>query len=85
MRNSAQLCERLLNETGVAVLPGSDFGRGPEELSARLAYVDFDGAKALAAAREVAPDKPLEEPFLREVAPNVTTAIDKMAEWLNAS
>lgn len=85
VRNSAQLCERLLNETGVAVLPGSDFGRGPEELSARLAYVDFDGAKALAAAREVAPDKPLEEPFLREVAPNVTTAIDKMAEWLNAS
>jgi len=24
---SAQLCERLLNETGVALLPGSDFGR----------------------------------------------------------
>jgi hypothetical protein len=31
------LCERLLEDTGVAVLPGSDFGRSPAELSLRLA------------------------------------------------
>ncbi len=85
IRNSAQLCERLLNETGVAVLPGVDFGRAPEELSARLAYVDFDGARALAAAREIAPDKGLDEAFLREIAPNVTTAMERMAQWLQQS
>ncbi|MEQ8860699.1 MAG: aminotransferase class I/II-fold pyridoxal phosphate-dependent enzyme [Pseudomonadales bacterium] len=41
------LCERLLEETGVACLPGSDFGRPDAELSLRLALVDFDGAAAL--------------------------------------
>ena len=41
--NSASLCKRILNETGVALLPGSAFGRKPQELSARIAYVDFNG------------------------------------------
>ncbi len=44
IRTSRAMCEALLTQTGVAVLPGSDFGRPPEELTARLAYVDFDGA-----------------------------------------
>ena len=38
------LCLRLLNETGVAVIPGSAFGRPAEEHSARLAFVDLDGS-----------------------------------------
>lgn len=37
------LCLRLLNETGVAVIPGSAFGRPEDEHSARLAFVDLDG------------------------------------------
>ncbi|MCA1758975.1 MAG: aminotransferase class I/II-fold pyridoxal phosphate-dependent enzyme, partial [Bacteroidales bacterium] len=36
---SFELCEALLQETGVAILPGMDFGRQPEELTCRLAYV----------------------------------------------
>ncbi|CAM2068197.1 Aminotransferase [Sulfidibacter corallicola] len=44
---SVQFCEALLQETGVAILPGSAFGRPPNELTARIAYVDFDGAEAL--------------------------------------
>ena len=49
IRTGAEFCERLLAETGVAVLPGSSFGRPESELTARLAFVDFDGARALAA------------------------------------
>lgn len=41
-------CEALLEEAGVAVLPGRDFHRPADEVSFRLAYVDFDGAAALA-------------------------------------
>ncbi|HOO18176.1 MAG TPA: aminotransferase class I/II-fold pyridoxal phosphate-dependent enzyme [Phycisphaerae bacterium] len=44
------LCDRLLDEAGVAVLPGSAFGRSRGELTARLSYVDFDGATALQAS-----------------------------------
>jgi aspartate aminotransferase len=46
--NSRQMTEALLDETGVSLLPGTAFGMPPESLSARLAYVDFDGAAALA-------------------------------------
>jgi aspartate aminotransferase len=39
---STALAERLLADTGVATLPGEAFGRPPEELTLRLAYVNFD-------------------------------------------
>jgi aspartate aminotransferase len=44
------LAERVFAETGVATLPGSSFGVDPAALRLRLALVDFDGARALAAA-----------------------------------
>ncbi len=41
--NSASLCQVLLQDTGVAMLPGSAFGLPPVELLGRMAFVDFDG------------------------------------------
>jgi aspartate aminotransferase len=75
---SDDLCRRLLEETGVAVLPGSDFGRNPSELVVRLAYVDFDGAEALTAVADTEPD----EAFLRSYCHPTVEAVDRMAEWL---
>jgi aspartate aminotransferase len=72
------LCERLLEETGVAILPGSDFGRAPGDLTARLAYVDFDGGAALAAHT----GQPIDEAWLRQFMPRVLTAIDRIAEFV---
>ncbi|HSG99148.1 MAG TPA: aminotransferase class I/II-fold pyridoxal phosphate-dependent enzyme, partial [candidate division Zixibacteria bacterium] len=63
LRDSSELCERLLQETGVAILPGAAFERPAEELTARLAYVDFDGAKALTASELVPLDQPLPADF----------------------
>lgn len=80
---SEKLCEHLLEETGVAILPGSVFGRQPEELSARLAYVDFDGARALVAAGQVSSNKPLDTSFYKLYAPKVMTAIDRICNWLS--
>lgn len=48
IHTSPQLASRLLEDVGVALLPGSDFGRPSQELTVRLAYVDFDGTQALA-------------------------------------
>lgn len=48
-RTSAQLSVDILKTTGVAMLPGTAFGRLPSEPTFRLAFVDFDGAKAMAA------------------------------------
>jgi aspartate aminotransferase len=79
---SARLCSRLLEETGVAVLPGSCFGRPEEELTVRLAYVDFDGSRALAAAEQVPIDEDLDGEYLRRNCDNVVTAMERMCAWL---
>ncbi len=80
--DSATLCNRLLEETGVALLPGSDFGRPPQELSARLAGVDFDGAAALAALTAGAiPDSG----FLRQYCADTVEGVDRLCQWVNAT
>lgn len=78
--NSPALCEALLEEAGVAVLPGVDFGRPREELSFRLAYVNFDGGGALKAARDYRGE--LGENFLREYCKPAMEALDAMSGWL---
>ena len=45
--NDQQLCSALLESAHVALLPGSSFGMAPGMLTARLAFVDFDGDAAL--------------------------------------
>jgi aspartate aminotransferase len=78
---SEGLCEHLIEETGVAILPGSVFGRKPEELTARLAYVDFDGARALTASHASRRDG-LAEDFLGTYCGDVVEAIDRLCDWL---
>ncbi len=79
---SVELCETLLNETGIAILPGLDFGRQPEELTCRMAYVDFDGAMVLEKAMNTS--KSLDENFLKSYCPRMIEAIDRLEKWLAA-
>jgi aspartate aminotransferase len=79
--DSATLCEQLLEATGVAILPGSAFGRPEEELTARLAYVDFDGARALTASETVSLDESLPPDFTKLWCRNVLEATRKIVEW----
>jgi aspartate aminotransferase len=81
IHTSRQLCAKLLDEAGVAILPGSEFGRPEPELTARLAYVDFDGSRALEAVTVVPREQPLDDTFLRRHCPRVTSAIDAICEW----
>ncbi len=82
IRSSPEFCQRLLDDTGVAILPGSVFGRDPGELSARIAYVDFDGAQALAAAETLGLDHSLGPEFLARYCGRMLTAVDRLCEWL---
>ncbi|TPV93705.1 MAG: aminotransferase class I/II-fold pyridoxal phosphate-dependent enzyme [Myxococcales bacterium FL481] len=75
---SPEMVARLLDETGVAVLPGTDFGRPPGELTCRLAYVDFDGDMALSHATAGAN---LNEAALRRLSPRIVNALDRIGEW----
>jgi aspartate aminotransferase len=73
----------LLQETGIALLPGVDFGREKNELLFRMAYVDFDGDAALNAFR---PNEGLNdefpENFIQKYAPKMVRAMEKLERWL---
>ncbi len=77
-----QLCEKLLEETGVAILPGIAFGRPENELTARIAYVDFDGTKIINAVEKLKNGKEIDEEFLNTYCGNTIKAVDILCDWL---
>jgi len=81
VRTSDELAARLLDEAGVALLPGSAFGRAPDELTLRLALVDFDGAKAMAALEARPADAPVEREFLEHHCRPVLDALRRVRAW----
>jgi aspartate aminotransferase len=81
--DSNTLCERLLQETGVAILPGVSFQRPEEELTARLAYVNFDGSKALAWSETIPLDESLPGDFGDYCCAPVCEAIHKIVDWIS--
>ncbi|MEQ9300944.1 MAG: aminotransferase class I/II-fold pyridoxal phosphate-dependent enzyme [Cyclobacteriaceae bacterium] len=78
---SDQLCHRMLEEIGVALLPGSAFGRPLSELTTRLSYVDFDGQTALNYAQQNAP-LTSDRKTMAAIAPQVMLGLEKMIAWL---
>lgn len=82
IKTSQALCQALLETTGVAILPASDFGFVPDHLGARLAFVDFDGAVALDLAGGEYADNELDDRFVQEACPRLVAAMDKIAQWL---
>jgi aspartate aminotransferase len=82
IKTGLDLAHKLLDETGVAILPGISFGRPENELTARIAYVDFDGIKALSASEQVKSEKEIDEDFLQTYCGNTIDAIDIICDWL---
>ena len=69
IKTSNELCERLLKDTGVALLPASAFGFDQNYLAARLAFVDFQ--------------EPQDDVFnIKADAPNAIQGIDKICKWI---
>lgn len=78
INTSVELCKTLLEETGVALLPGSDFGQRPDGLSARLSYVDFDGKMALSLSSDY-----IDSSHIAEICPNLVAACRQIKNWIH--
>ena len=76
--SSADMCKDILNKTGVALLPGSDFGLDNKKMIARLSYTDFNGEKFL---KNTSGGKKLDKADLMKYAPNVVEGTLKLKEW----
>jgi len=72
IETSEQLTAALMEEVGVALLPGSAFGMSEFSFTTRLAFVDFEGA-------QVINDSELKHDFEK-----VKEGIKQLCEWLNA-
>ena len=77
-KTSTELCSSLLQETGVAVLPGSDFGFDKDKLIFRLGFVDFNGEQFLNYSYT---KNELEEKDLLTFAPKIVEGIQKIIDW----
>lgn len=78
---SYDLCGDLLSRACIAVLPGTAFGAPAGLLSARLAYVDFNGRNALAASYETPLSESLDEAFLMVHCPKLVDGCKKIAQY----
>tara|TARA_B100001063_G_C16715756_1_gene530604 strand:- start:163 stop:1401 length:1239 start_codon:yes stop_codon:yes gene_type:complete len=77
-KSSSKLCEAILNETGVAMLPGSDFGFKSDKMLTRLSYTDFDGTKFF---RSVTNYNSIDDDMIKKYAPNVVEGVSKLSNW----
>lgn len=81
--DSKILCDKLLSETGVALLPGTSFNREGDEISLRMAYVDFDGAKALSSSKRISLNQKLPDDFCDKWCANVLVGTSALTNWIN--
>jgi len=76
--SSSEMCSDILNKTGVALLPGSDFGMDNKKMITRLSYTDFDGVNFL---KNTSGSKNLDKEDLKKYAPNIVEGVYKLKEW----
>lgn len=76
--NDEVLCRALLDEVGLAALPGTCFGMPSDSLYVRFAMVDFDGTRALEAAAGVE----IDESFLRRYLKPTYEAVRALRAFL---
>ena len=78
---SSEMCKDILNKTGVALLPGSDFGLDSSKMLARLSYTDFDGNNFL---KNTLGSKKLDNVDLKKYAPNIVDGVEALKDWSNS-
>ena len=80
INNATSLCEYLLSEIGLAMLPGINFGIEDDELITRIAFVDFDGEKALDHLKQ---NSKINASDFKILFPKITEGVSKLKVWIN--
>ena len=75
---SSEMCDNILKETGVALLPGSDFGFEKNKMLARLSFTDFDGQNFMNQTQNI---KKIDNNLILKLAPKIVEGVDKLKKW----
>ena len=81
INNATTLCEQVLQNTGFAMLPGKNFGIEDEKLITRMAFVDFDGNKALSFMKD---NNSIKDDDFNELFPKIKEGILNLKSWLKS-
>ncbi len=80
-KSSSEMCKNILEKTGVALLPGSDFGFEKKKMLARLSFTDFDGENFM---KEYEKHNLKDNDLIKKLAPKVVEGVDKLKKWSEA-
>jgi aspartate aminotransferase len=75
---SSEMCDNILKETGVALLPGSDFGFDKNKMLARLSFTDFDGQEFM---KQTQNGQAIDKNLILKLAPKIVEGVDKLKKW----
>ena len=75
---SSEMCDNILKETGVALLPGSDFGFDKNKMLARLSFTDFDGQNFMNQTQNT---QKIDNGLILKLAPKIVEGVDKLKKW----
>ena len=76
--SSSEMCDSILNDTGVALLPGSDFGFEQTKMLARLSFTDFDGQEFM---NKIEDNQKIDKDHIVNFAPKIIEGVDKLKKW----
>ena len=76
--SSSEMCDDILKKTGVALLPGSDFGFEKNRMIVRLSFTDFDGQYFM---DQVKDDKKIDNNLILKLAPKIVEGVEKLKKW----
>ena len=77
-KTSSEMCKKILNETGVALLPGSDFGFDSDKMLARLSFTDFDGQEFM---NNISENQNIDDDIIKKFAPKVVEGVNRLKKW----
>jgi len=81
-KSSQEMCSSLLTDTGVVLLPGSDFGFSEDKLITRLSFTDFDGKEFM----DNLPEKQsLDDSLVDKFAPKVVEGTKRLKAWVEST
>ena len=72
------MCDNILKETGVVLLPGSDFGFDKNKMLARLSFTDFDGQNFI---NQTQNEKKINNDLIIKLAPKIVEGVNKLKKW----
>ena len=75
---SEEMCSNILKETGVALLPGSDFGFPKERMITRLSFTDFNGGEFM---QNIKKTKKIDINSISKFAPKIAEGTKKLKLW----